>query len=204
MQADAWPTRGAAPTDDTSGAELAALERQVLDACDAAGAFVRWWGFKEIHGRVWTLLALRGAPMSQAEVARLLGVSRSLLSGTMSELATYGLVRQTSAHHRAPFEAVVDVWPIITSVLREREWMLIEQARVSLEAAALAAERLERRGTEVTWSAQRIRFLLGLTEVAQSFLRVVLHVPLPAAGPELERWMNRAGRVLRGLRSLRG
>ena len=204
MQADVLPPHDDASADPRVAAEHAALERQVLDACDAVGAFVRWWGFKEIHGRVWTLLALRGAPMSQAEVARLLGVSRSLLSGTMAELATYGLVRQTSEHHKAPFEAVVDVWPIITSVLREREWMLIEQARVSLEAAALAAERLEHRGAEVLWPAQRIRFLLSLTEVAQSFLRVVLHVPLPAAGPELERWMNRAGRVLRGLRSLRG
>ena len=54
------------------------LEKRVLHVADRAGAFIEWWGFKAIHGRVWTLLALRKSPMPQSMIAQTLGVSRAL------------------------------------------------------------------------------------------------------------------------------
>ncbi|MEO1175462.1 MAG: helix-turn-helix domain-containing protein, partial [Myxococcota bacterium] len=69
------------------------LTRRVLDVCEATGAFIEYWGFKGILGRVWTLLALRASPMPQTEIANLLGVSRSLVSGAIAELQRRGLVR---------------------------------------------------------------------------------------------------------------
>ena len=111
------------------------LGAKVRHVCEAVGDFIAYWGFKAIHGRIWTLLALRREPMSQVEVADFLQVSRSLVSGAMSELVEHGLVRPLSEHRNAPYEAVVDIWPTISDVLRDREWMLIEAARLALEGA---------------------------------------------------------------------
>src|SRR4051812_41709734 len=54
------------------------LTTRIGQVCDAVGAFIEYWGFKAIHGRIWALLALRNGPLAQAEIAKTLGVSRAL------------------------------------------------------------------------------------------------------------------------------
>jgi DNA-binding transcriptional regulator GbsR (MarR family) len=169
-----------------------ALLRRVLRVADAVGAFIEYWGFKAIHGRIWAVLALHGAPMPQSEVARLLGVSRSLVSTAMSELADYGLVRPVDDHRNAPYEAVLDVWPTISEVLREREWMLLESVRQSLEAARDEAEQLRARGEVPTFDPARIVLLLNMTELAQTVLRLLISLKLPRGAEKVSGWLVRA------------
>jgi len=158
----------------TPGDRLSVRVRQV---CDAVGTFIEYWGFKAIHGRLWTLLALSSSPMTQVEVADFLDVSRSLVSGAMSELLEHGLVRPTADHRNAPYMAVLDVWPTISDVLRGREWMLIESARLALEGAIEAAEMS--REVSPRFAVERMRFLLRMTEIAQAFLRILVSLRVP-------------------------
>lgn len=173
----------------------------VRQTCDEVGSFIEYWGFKSILGRVWTLLALRVEPMSQVEIAEFLGVSRSLVSGAMAELTSRGLVRATSDHRNAPFEAVVDIWPTISDVLRDREWMLIESARLSFEALV---DELDGpgRGAE-RWDARRARFLLRMTELAQGFLRLLIGLRVPRKLEGMGDWLRTSSRFFQGLRELR-
>ncbi len=175
---------------------------RVLQVCDTVGAFIAWWGFKAIHGRVWTLLALRGAPMSQAQISRTLSVSRALVSGAIHELMGYGLVRQLGPARTAPYEAVMDVWPVISDVLREREWMMLESARVSLEAAVEEAELVQDTGTSIPWSLERMRVLLGLTEMAQTLLKILIKLRVPRSKDALGIWLARASTFMSSLRRL--
>ena len=162
------------PPDEASRtAAHAQLTRRVRQVADAAGRFIEYWGFKAVHGRVWTLLALSWRPLSQTELCELLDVSRSLMSKTMTELQTYGLVRAVSDHRNAPYEAVLDVWPTIADVLRRREWMMIEESRLALEAAIEEADLVGESG-EVPWDASRMRMLLNMTELAQSLLKILI------------------------------
>lgn len=172
------------------------LEERALAACDAVGAFIETWGFRAIHGRVWTLLALRSEPMAQTEIADTLGVSRSLVSLAMRELGHYGLVHALSDHRNAPYEARLDVWPTITDVVRGREWMLIERARLSLEAAVDEAEHAKAEGRTTPYDLERLRLLLRMSEFAQVVLRTVLAVRMPRSLDAFSRWMSGAGRVL--------
>lgn len=169
-----------------------ALNRRVLRVADAVGAFIEYWGFKAIHGRIWAVLALNGAPMPQSEVARLLGVSRSLVSTAISELTDYGLVRPVDDHRNAPYEAVLDVWPTISEVLREREWMLLETVRQSLEAARDEAEQVRARGEVPTFDPARIVLLLNMTELAQTVLRLLISLKLPRGAEKVSGWLVRA------------
>ncbi len=178
------------------------LARQVVRVCDAVGAFIEYWGFKAVHGRVWCLLALRGEPMAQTEIANGLGVSRSLISGAVAELAERGLVRRVGEHRNAPYEAVVDVWPVISDVLRAREWMLVEGARVALEAAVEEAELAESLGHHVAWNVDRMRMLLAMTEMAQSLLKILTSLRLPRTGDRFSTWLERAGGIAERLRQI--
>lgn len=174
---------------------------RVKGVCDAVGEFIEYWGFKAIYGRIWTLLALHTEPMTQVEVAERLEVSRSLVSGAVAELVARGLVRPVTDHRNAPYEAVVDVWGSIADVLREREWMLIEAARVALESAI---EEVELGAPEVRarYDVERMRFLLRMTELAQAFLRLLIGIRAPRRLEGFGDWVKRAGTFVRSLRSL--
>lgn len=168
------------------------LTRRVIEVCNAAGSFMEYWGFKAVYGRVWTLLALSRSPLSQVEIAELLGVSRSLVSGSIAELGRYGLVRSVGDHRNAPWEAVMDVWPTISDVLRAREWMLVESVRTALEAAIEEADMAEQRGHEHRWNAERMRALLSMSEIAQTFLQMIMRLRTPQSVAGFSRWMSRA------------
>ncbi|MEM9874938.1 MAG: MarR family transcriptional regulator [Myxococcota bacterium] len=175
------------------------LDLRVRQVCDAVGAFIGYWGFKEVYGRVWTLLALRRDPVTQVELAETLGVSRSLISGAMAELTERGLVRATSDHRNAPYEAVVDVWPSISDVLRDREWMLVEQTRLALEAAVEEAEV----SPLDDYDRDRMRQLLRMTEIAQSFLRLLIGLRVPRRLEGMGEWLRNSTQFLQSLRELR-
>ena len=169
------------------------LNQRVLAVCDAVGAYIEAWGFRSIHGRVWALLAMRSTPLLQSEIAELLGVSRSLVSLAVSELSMYGLVRPTSDQRGAPIEACLDVWPTITDVIRSREWMLIERARLTLEAAIDEVEFRQSQGKTTPYDIRRIRLLLTMSEFAQTTLRAVLAVRMPGSLEGFGKWLHRAG-----------
>ena len=119
---------------------------------------------------MWTLLALRNEPLAQNQIVEALGVSKALVSSAISELGGYGLVQPVSERRNAPYVAVIDIWPVISRILREREWMLIERARVALEATLEEAEIQRRYGTQINYDVSRIQLLLSITESAQGFL----------------------------------
>jgi DNA-binding transcriptional regulator GbsR (MarR family) len=178
------------------------LERRVLQVCDAAGAFIEYWGFKAIHGRIWALLALRREPMNQIDIGDVLGVSRSLVSTSVAQLMEYGLVRPVSEHRMAPYEAVIDVWPTITEILRDREWMILESARNALECALEEAQLQEESGHQSEYNRARIRMLLTMTEMAQSFLKILLGMRMPKSVTGIGHWVTRARQVIDSFRSL--
>ena len=179
------------------------VTRRILAVCDAAGAFIEYWGFKAIHGRVWTLLALHREPLSQVDIAETLGVSRSLISGAMGELLDFGLVRPVSDHRNAPYEASMDVWSTISDVLRDREWMLLERARVALEAAVEETSlRADEAGT-AQWDPRRLENLLAMTELAQALLKMLIAIRMPRSIEGFGDWLGRARGLLETVRRLR-
>ncbi|RMF12353.1 MAG: MarR family transcriptional regulator [Candidatus Dadabacteria bacterium] len=180
--------QGHQPAPERAGLQQERLERKVLAACDAVGEFIEYWGFKGVYGRIWCLLALSRYPLTQADIARRLDISRSLVSGAVGELVDLGLIRATDDSRNAPYEAVIDVWPTIADVLRSREWMLIEAARIRLEAALEEAELLDSTREPHPWRADRLRFLLRMTEIAQQLLRILIALRTPRSIQDLKNW----------------
>jgi DNA-binding transcriptional regulator GbsR (MarR family) len=160
-----------------------------------SGAFIEYWGFKSIHGRIWTYLALRDEPVSQKEIVDVFEVSRALVSGAMSELVEFNLVRPCGEHRNAPYESNLEVWSVISGVLRSREWMLVERARLALEGAIAELEVQKRRGELGPYNMERLRFLLSMSEVAQTFLKIVMGIRTPRSIEQLGRWMRSVQKI---------
>ena len=199
-----------------------ALQRSMLSVCDACGDFIEYWGFKAIHGRIWAYLAISSQPRSQKELAEALGMSKGSISIAINELTDYGLVKPSADYRHAPYEAVMDVWPIISGVLREREWMLLETARLTLEGALTELERVQVAATRLRggatpeqknslsghsglqFNAGRVRILLQMTEWAQSILKLIINARIPRAPERWGAWMGRAVKWSHSLKGLLG
>ncbi len=181
-------------------ANIERVELSMQKAWSAVGGFIAYWGFKEIHGRVWTLLATRKEPMTQAGIARCLGVSRALVSATVDDLSHHGLVRPVDTRRNAPYVAVFDVWPTIADVLRSREWMIVESARLALEAALEEVSTAERQGTTTPYDPGRLRALLSMTEAAQGFLRILIKLRNTPTVQTFTGWAGKASGLLEQIR----
>lgn len=179
------------------------LHRGVLQVCESVGVFIEYWGFKSIHGKVWTLLALHREPLAQTGIAEMLGVSKSLTSATMSELASRGLVKSVGAHRNSPYTASMDVWPVIKDVLRSREWMLLESIRLALESAIENAEAVREEGAEVPYDLKRMRLLLAMTELSQAFMRFLFALGVPRSVEGFNEWVQRASSLIGHFRGVR-
>ncbi len=138
------------------------------------------------------MLALSTHPLSQSEVADRLGVSRSLVHLAVNELADFALVRPQSTQRNARYEARMDVWPIITGVLRKREWMLIEAARVALEALRLDLSGPQPTPNSSPYDLRRVEVLLLMTELAQASLKGIFALRIPSSLEEFASWLRKA------------
>lgn len=174
------------------------LERSILNVCNAVGDVIAYWGFKHVQGRVWTYVALSNRPRAQVEVAEALQVSKSLVSLTMSELTELNLVRATGPQRGAPYEATLDIWPVVSDVLRSREWMLLESARLALISAR---EELQLSGDGTAdFKLDNVKLLLTMVEVAQSVLHTIMTIRNPEPAAVTQSWVQRASSLLSSFR----
>ena len=162
-----------------SGRSSGDADAAIVEICDAVGAFIKYWGFKEVHGRVWTYMVLHSQAVSQAKVARGLGLSRASVSVSIKELAAYGLVEKVGEERLAPHVAVVDAWPVITNVLSTRERVLLEGAETSLLRGIKALRDLKGSGAQTPFSEERLLVLLSLTDMAKAGLATIIRLRLP-------------------------
>ncbi len=103
---------------------LQELARQV-------GDFIRYWGFRKIHGEIWTVIYLSARPLSGVEIVGLLKVSKALVSPALKELEHEGLIGQVKSENSKTkrYAAVEDVTSIIRGVLVRREKPMISKIK---------------------------------------------------------------------------
>lgn len=94
-------------------------------------------GFKSRLGRVWGLLALAGRPLSAADIARELEMSAGSVSECLHELREWGALNsEFSSEHRCQMHtAVSDTMSIVTTVLRRREQLAVQNFKDNARSA---------------------------------------------------------------------
>ena len=87
------------------------------------GHFIRYWGFRKIHGEIWTLVYLHEHALSGIELGTLLQVSKALISPALRELEAEGLIKQIPSENSKTkrYAAEIDVAKIVRGVLNRRE-----------------------------------------------------------------------------------
>jgi HTH-type transcriptional regulator, glycine betaine synthesis regulator len=100
------------------------------------GAFIQYWGFKKIHGRIWAHVFLAEKPVGTDELIRRLGVSKALMSMSIADLLAYDVIREAGKGPRGVvrYSANPDVTRVIFNVLRARERKMLASITESFKA----------------------------------------------------------------------
>ncbi|MEI8025923.1 MAG: hypothetical protein WCI18_06220 [Pseudomonadota bacterium] len=93
------------------------------------GDFIRYWGFRRIHGAIWTQLYLSKSPLSCTDLTANLGLSKALISPALDELCQYKLIFEAPAPNEKVrvYSAEKDVNEVIRQILKTRELKILKQ-----------------------------------------------------------------------------
>jgi HTH-type transcriptional regulator, glycine betaine synthesis regulator len=106
-------------------------------ATEAVGRLIEFWGFRRNMGRVWAVLYLSPDPLAADQLRDALSLSSGAISMTLTDLQRWGVVRKVwiQGERRDYFAAEVQLWKMISRVLREREKSEISKAVEAFEEA---------------------------------------------------------------------
>ncbi len=157
------------------------LEREKL--ADAIGEFVKYWGFKSIHGRVWLYLFTAEEPMTASQLVKKLGVTKSLVSMVLAELLEYKVIEKVDIGSiKSPgYVSVLDLEQAIFGVLRKRERPLlskilkqIESFRSQPELSKTLETRIKHLEKMTSYAIDAMNRLLNAKAITTSKLKLLL------------------------------
>lgn len=149
------------------------LPHELFELENTVGSFMDYWGFKRIHGRIWTHLFTSATPLDSEELMKRLKVSKGLMSLAIRDLLKFNVIQDdhVGRHGTVFYKPNTDLFEVITSVLRNRETKM-------LELALRQAKSLDRIGAteqkKFNLDSSRIQSIVDLTESAQGLLKSFL------------------------------
>jgi len=95
------------------------------------GDFIRYWGFRRIHGAIWTQLYLSKTALSCTDLTLKLNLSKALISPALDELCQYRLIEEVASVNEKTklYQAVDNINQVIQHVLKTREKKMLKQIR---------------------------------------------------------------------------
>ncbi len=135
------------------------------------GELVHKWGFKRIHGRIWSRLFLSARPLDAADLIEQLDISKALVSISLRELLDFNAVEEVGRSERGTnlFRANSDLQSIYMAVLKQREQRLITETRAALsvlgnlDVATLGTSEID--SSQVAALANHLELALNLLSV---------------------------------------
>lgn len=109
------------------------LPPELEDLANEVGDFICYWGFKKIHGRLWTHIYLSENPLDAGQMMQRLQVSKALISLSLNDLLRYDVIIEAGKSDRGTqtYVANPNVLDVILNVLRRRERKMLAQAETS-------------------------------------------------------------------------
>lgn len=107
------------------------VPKPLADLCSLIGDFIQYWGFKKIHGQIWTTIFLSREPIDATTIVKRLRVSKALVSLAIKDLLNFEVVRIAGkgARRKTLYQSHPDLIHVISKVLITRESKLLEKIR---------------------------------------------------------------------------
>ena len=168
--------KGVKLTERTMTEENKPLPKQLpeLDAfADQVGCFIKYWGFKKIHGRIWTHLYLSTEPLDATTLTQRLGTSKALISISIKELLEYSVILESPKRpgQKQTYQANPNILAVILNVIRTREKKMFAHIEGCFNLLkTLTAEDLKTHHID----PKRIKVLDRVIKLGQKFINLSL------------------------------
>ena len=148
----------------TLPSELFQLEQSV-------GEFMHYWGFKAIHGRIWTHLFISTSALDSLELMIRLRVSKGLMSLALRDLLDYNVIvsDHVGKHGTTFYKANPEIINVISNVLRKRELQMLKKTHQS----AINLKNVLSKNVKI--SSTQLDHILEMTQTAQLILSAFLN-----------------------------
>lgn len=135
------------------------------------GVFIEYFGFKNVHGKIWAHLYVAASPLDAGDLIETLGVSKALISMSLSDLMDYDVIQIAGKSERGTitYKANPNVVTVVMGVLRKRE-------RKLLSRIAGATKVLESRRTLPGLNPERLKSLHEMVLTAEESLDTILQL----------------------------
>ncbi len=102
---------------------------ELEDVVNQVGEFIEYWGFKNVHGRIWAHLFLAPEPLDAADLIDRLGISKALVSMSISDLMEYEVIEIAGRTPRGTvtYRSNSELLNVIMNVLRKRERRMLSR-----------------------------------------------------------------------------
>ncbi len=149
------------------------LDAELASQLPTFEQFFKTFGFKRVHGRIWGLLVLAGAPLSSRQISSALDMSTGATSMALGELAQWGAIHcEFDSARRCHLHAPVNnTLSIVATVIRRREQVAFQQFRtMAARTLAYVSERYGDRDPRVF----TLRSILSTCEIAEAVMQLVV------------------------------
>lgn len=142
---------------------------ELTELANQIGEFIQYWGFKKVHGRIWTHLYLSSEPLDAADLMERLKISKALVSMSLSDLTEYEVIQVAGRSERGTtlYSANPEVIAVILNVLRTRERRILSHVAAAHKVLQ-ESHKDDRRG--VPLDKARVRSLGEMIRSAETHL----------------------------------
>jgi DNA-binding transcriptional regulator GbsR (MarR family) len=148
------------------------------ELADKVGEFIQYWGFKKVHGKIWCYLFLSKSPLDAQFLIDRLGISKALVSQSLSELKEFKVIvdlgkgeRNTTVYSSNP-----ELTEVIFGVLRSREKKMLCQTYAAfrlledlsdqrLDSDGIDRDKLQRLGTMIRFAERFLSSVLAFEKL---------------------------------------
>lgn len=101
----------------------------MADLCSLIGDFIQYWGFKKVHGQIWTTIFLSKEPIDATTIVKRLRVSKALVSLAIKDLLDFEVVQVVGkgSRRKTLYQSHPDLIYVISRVLIAREQKLLSE-----------------------------------------------------------------------------
>ncbi len=141
---------------------------------DRVGDFIQYWGFKKVHGRIWTHLFVSDHPLDAGDLCRRLNISKALVSMSIADLLEYEVIQEIGKGEQGTiqYQANPDVTRVIFNVLRKRERKMMS----SIQSAQQVLEKASSQGGDASdgLDSKRVVYLGEMIRTAKGALEALI------------------------------
>ncbi len=102
---------------------------QYLSLAANIGSFIEYWGFKQVHGKIWTLIFLSPDPVDANFLKNTLKISKALTSMSLKDLLEYHVIEEVEKDKPGTQKYTIntDITKVILDIIHQRELKMLAE-----------------------------------------------------------------------------